>query len=306
MVSYFVLKVLDIQSVSLPSTLLYGSVEFRSYKADFEYEIDALRKSASNLHLDFDKYLYCARIATIVNCDDPMEAVDIADSKFSEVLDLKSIEFSISNFKTSDIGYIKSLESGSIQPLNMRESVFSMSFVVQQGSIQCFDNVNYVFSLDNELSRRYLRSLHWARNGKHENNRQLKILFYWFSIEALIKESESDNIGGIVRWFLGFPNGRKRNDVSTSIIDNLNQDPKYDYWSREIITIVDKIRVFRNDSVHSGFRSVDFPKHDLELYNQVMILSASRCQAAVQIALVNRISTASEFKEYISIKSILV
>ncbi len=301
MLSYLILKVLDIQSVSLPSTLLYGSVEFRSYKADFEHEIDALRKSASNLHLDFGKYMYCARIATIVNCDDPLEAVDIADNKFSEILDLKSNEFSISNFKTSGIGFVKNLESGKIQPLNKREHEFSMSFVVQQGSVQCFDLVNYILSLNNELSSRYLRSLHWARNSKHENNRQLKILFYWFSIEALIKESENDNISGVIRWFLGFPNGRKRNDVSTLVLGNLSQNPRYDYWNKELITIVDKIRIFRNDSVHSGFRSVDFTKHDLDLYNQVMIFSASRCQTAVQTALVNRISTVSEFKEYMGI-----
>ena len=297
--SFLVVKILDTQSVSLPSTFVYGSVELRSHKADSEHEIDVLKESASNNRVDFDKYSYCARIATIVNCDSVLEAIDLSDNIFSEVLDLKSVEFAISNFKTSDVGFVKNLETGSIQPINRREYKPSMSFVVHRGDIQSFDVVNYILSLNSDLSNRYLRSLHWSRNSKHESNSQLKILFYWFAIEALLKESERDNISGVVRWFLGFPNGKHINDVSTSFLENLSDHSKYEYWNKELITIVDKIRIFRNDSVHSGFRSVDFTKYDLELYSQVMVFSTSRCQAAVQDALINRISTVSEFKEYI-------
>ncbi len=182
--SFLVVKILDTQSVSLPSTLIYGSVELRSYKADIEDEIEALKESASNYRVDFDKYSHCARIATIVNCNNTIEAIDISGNLFSEILDLKSIEFSISNFKTSDIGFVKNLESGSIDPINRREYAPSMSFVMYRGDIQCVDVVNYILSLNNELSNRYLRSLHWSRNSKHESNKQLKILFYWFAVEA--------------------------------------------------------------------------------------------------------------------------
>jgi hypothetical protein len=143
--------------------------------------------------------------------------------------------------------------------------------------------------------------LHWARNAKHEKNKQLKIIFYWFSIEALLKESENDNISGVLRWCLGFPNGKKRNEVPNSILSSLNTHPRYEYWSKEIVTIVEQIRIFRNDSVHSGFRSVDFTKSELELYTEVMTFGASRCQGAVNIALMNRIETVSDFKEYIGI-----
>lgn len=299
MCSFLVVKILDTQSISLPSTLIYGSVELRSYKADSDHEIDILKESASNNQVDFNKLSFCARVATIITCDSILEAIDLSDNIFSEVLDLKSVEFAVSNFKTSSVGFVKNLESGSIQPINRIKLVPSMSFVVHQGDTQIFDVVNYILSLNNDLSNRYLRSLHWSRNSKHESNSQLKILFNWFAIEALLKESEYDNINGVVRWFLGFPNGKQRNDISTSLLENLSDHPRYEYWNKALITTVDRIRVFRNNSVHSGFRSVDFTKYDLELYSLVIAFSASRCQTAVQDALINGISSVSEFKEYI-------
>lgn len=301
MPSFLVVKVLDSQSVSLPGTSIYGAVELRSHKSDSDCEVDALKESAKNNRLDFDKFQVCARIATIVNCSNETEAADVADRIFSEVLDVKSVEIFISNFQISDIGYIKNLDNGGLTPICRRGYEPSMSFMVNQGDIQCFDNANYVLALNNELSNRYLRSLHWVRNGKHEKNPQLKILFYWFAIEALVKESENDNIGWVIRLFLGFPNRRYGLDVSTSLLQSLASHPRYDFWKRNLPNIVEKIRIFRNDSVHSGFRSVDFTKYDLELYNQIMIFSALRCQSAARVALINKIDTASEFKEYVGV-----
>lgn len=299
--SFLVLKILDSQSVSLPSTLIYGSVELRSYRADSECEIAILKESASINRADFNKYSYCARIATIVEADNISEAIDISDNSFSAILDLKSVEFAISSFKTSSIGFVKDLESGEIHPISKQVYEPSMSFIVHQGDVQRLDMTNYILSLDNDLSARYQRSLHWARNSKHETNSQLKVLFHWFAVEALLKESETDNVGGMVRWFLGFPNGKQRQDVSPQVLTKLSNHPKYGFWSSNLTTTVDDIRIFRNDSVHAGFRSVDFTKYDLELYSQIMIFSTSRCQAAVQSALMNGISSVSEFKEYIGL-----
>lgn len=298
---FLVLKILDSDSVSIPTSLIYGSVEFRPYKADSEHEIEALKESANNNRAIFDKYSYCARIATIVESGSIENAIHDADNLFSEILDLKSVEFAMSNFRTSDIGYVKNLESGNIQPIRKTEGMPSMAFMMHQGDIQRIDAVSYLSSLNNELSERYKRSLHWVRNSKHEQNRQLKTLFYWFAIEALVKESDTDNIGGIVRWFLGFPNGKNRNSVSSSLLKNLSSHPKYAYWNKELTTIIDNIRVFRNDSVHSGFRSADFTKKELELYSEIMIYGASRCQAAVRQALIDGLTSVSEFKECISI-----
>lgn len=291
--------VLEAQSVSLPSTLIYADVELRPSSYDFESETKVLKESAILANLDFRKYMYCARISIIIESESSIHATSSAENRFAEILDLKSVELPISNILLSPIGYTKSLETGEIKPLQNNGYEPSMSFVVHQGNVQPYDAINYILSINSDLSKRYLRSLHWSRNSRYEKNPQLKILFNWFAVEALLKESETDNIGGVIRWFLGFPNGKAGKDVPLKINNKLNSHPKYAYWKREIISIVDKIRVFRNDSVHSGFRSIDFTRNELELYSKVMIYASSRCQASVQLALLNKILTVSEFKEYI-------
>ncbi|MUJ29744.1 hypothetical protein GNP73_17400 [Aliivibrio fischeri] len=298
---YLIVKVLESQSVYLPSTLIYRDVELRSSKADLPEETELFKLSAKSSNLDYSKYSHCARIATIVDESNLEKAICVAESRFSEILDLKSIELPISNFTLSNIGIVKDLKTGSLQQLENKNHQPSMSFVVRQGDVQSSDITHYILSENTELSKRYLRSLHWFRNSKHENNMQLKILFNWFAVEALLKESEKDNIGGTIRWFLGFPNGKEIKNVSPHIIKALESHERYGYWKKEIVDIIDKIRVFRNESVHQGFRSVDFTTQELELYNQIMIFGASRCQGAVQQALINRISTVAEFKEYIAL-----
>lgn len=299
MTSFLVVRILDDRSITLPSTMNYGSVELRSYSADTKLETDALETSASESGLDFNKHKICARIATIVDCETDSEAVHIADNKFLEVLDFKSTEFAVSAIKTSRIGLVKDLASGEIIPIKRSGFQQSLSFVVRNGAIQCFDIPNFLLSLTNELSDRYRRSLHWARNSKNETNPQLKIIFLWFALEALLKADENDNsVESFIRLFLGFPNGQQLGLVSPGVKTNLENHARYKYWQKRLIEIVKEIRDFRNDSVHSGFRSVDFTKEKLELFNSVMTYAISRCQAGVMQGLLSNIESLSDFKEY--------
>lgn len=301
MSSFLVVKVLDSKSVALPSTFIYGAVELRSYESDSALEREALQESAQRNYLKFDDYIFCARIATIVDAEDAYEAASISENLFSEILDFKSLELHMSNLSTSNIGFVKNLNSGAIEPILKREIGATMSFLRHQGNIQKYDWINYILSLNSELAERYKRSLHWSRNCRHENNLQIKILFYWFSMEALFKETVTDNISGTVRWFLGFPNGKARSTLDENLIKTLESHKKYKKWSGKIIDVLEEIRIFRNDSVHSGFRAFDVSKDDLELYSQVMIYAASRCQGAVRSALLNKITTVADFKEYLPV-----
>jgi len=299
--NYLVVKVLESQSISVPTTNIYSDVEIRSCKSDLEYEIEKLKESAELAKLDFEKYSFSCRISTIVQSENIKKAIIEAESKFIQVLDLKSVEIPLSNFSFSPIGFIKNLDTGDIEPIHKQDIEPCLSFMVHDGEIQKFDNVNYVLSINTDLSNRYLRSLHWLRHSKHEKNSQLRILFNWFAMEALLKESEKDNIGYIIRWFLGFPNGKATLDVSNKTRLSLESNLSYKRWKNKLVDIMEKIRIFRNDSVHSGFRTVDFSNEELDLYLQIMILGTARCQSAVAIALVNKISTVAEFKDYIPI-----
>ncbi|MDD0998820.1 HEPN domain-containing protein [Pseudomonas sp. TNT2022 ID1044] len=299
MTFFLVVKVLDDRSISETSTKNYGTVELRSYLSDTKIETDALEKSASECGLDFARLSICARLATIVECETHSEAVHISENRFLEVLDLKSTEFSVSTIKTSRIGLIKDLESGEITPIKGFGFQPSLTFVMSRGKTNSFDTTNFVLSLKSELSERYMRSLHWARNSKNETNPQIKIIFLWFSLEALLKASVTDNcVESYIRLFLGFPNGRQLELVSKTLISNLESHPRYKHWQKKLLEIVLKIRDFRNDSVHEGFRSVDFTKSELELFSSIMIYAVSRCQAGVMRGLLNNIDSLSEFKEY--------
>lgn len=296
---FLVVKVLESDSVCLPSTSVYSDVELRSSSSDYPEEIEALKKSAKNRHLDFSKYSHCARIATLVEEETVSNAVAIAEDRFAEILDLKSIEVPLSNFALSDIGFVKDLVSGMFHEIKSSDHQPTMTFVMRQSETQRIDQTHYILSENTELSQRYLRSLHWFRNSKHESNKQLSILFNWFAIEALLKESESDNVGGYIRWFLGFPTGKNSTLVSSGFIKQLENNPSYPYWKKEIRQVIDKIRKFRNDSAHHGFRTVDFTRAELELYAHVMLLGVTRCQGAVKSAILNGTSNVTEFKELI-------
>lgn len=232
MFNFLVVKVLESNSFTLPNTLIYGDVELRPASVDSDKELKALKESADSNRLKFDKYTYAARICTIVSCENVSKALNIASDKFSTILDLNASKFHISNVEVSDIGFIKNLDSGELHSLKNMSFNPSTSFVMSHGDIQRIDDINYILSLDCELSQRYLRALHWARHGRHENNSQLKILFYWFTLEALLKEDEFDNISSNVCFLMGFPNNKKRLEISHKFLDRISDHPRYDFGKR--------------------------------------------------------------------------
>lgn len=299
--TFLVVKVLESQSVCLPATSVYSGVELRSSSSDYPEEVESLEESANKLHLDYSKYSHCARISTLVEENNISNAVATAEDRFAEILDLKSIEVPLSNFVLSQIGFVKDLVSGKFHEIKSDVHQPVMTFVMHQSDTQKIDETHIILSKNTELSQRYLRSLHWLRNSKHEPNKQLSILFNWFAVEALLKESESDIVSPYIRWFLGFPNGKSSTLVSPKIMVKLENHPNYFHWKKEIIRVVDNIRIFRNDSAHHGFRTVDFTKEELDLYAHVMLLGITRCQGAVKSAILDGVSNVAEFKELIPV-----
>jgi len=120
-------------------------------------------------------------------------------------------------------------------------------------------------------------------------------------VEALFKKEEQDRVDPLIRWFLGYPNGCSAQYITPEIRESLQSNPIYENWKNKITSSIDKIREFRNDSVHNGFRNLDINQIDLIYYDQIMMLGSSRCIDAVKRALLSGISTVDEFKEYISV-----
>lgn len=297
---FYVAKLLDIQGVYRPDGFILGNVELRPPSSDFEDELETIKISIQKNKITINPNINC-RIGTIVHAATLKDAELFADEKFVGALDIISSEFPISRISLSKCGYIKNLESGELTPIEDVNFSPNMAFVRPQSKFQIMEFSQWVTMQNSELAVRYRRSLHWSRNSKWEKNLQIRILFNWFAVEALFKENEEDKVAPLIRWFLGYPNGPSAENVSSELIEKLKSNSLYNNWKNKITNSIEQIRIFRNESVHSGFRNVDFSVSDMKLFSQLMTFGCSRCQCAVSDALRNGLKTVSEFKEYISL-----
>ncbi len=300
MKTYNVVKVLADNGVHFPVASIYGDVELRPANKDFDEEKKCIEESFELNKIKVEVSLN-SRISCLVEAENEEVAIKMSDEKFEGVLDLKSREFSISKLETTPCGYTKELESGILSPI--KDNTFGPcgAFLRKLNSFPEIDRTQLFLLWDNELSERYKKSLHWSRNASKESNIQIKIIFMWFAMEALLKESENDKIAPYIRWFLGFPSGAGAQDVSAATSQKLNANENYAKWKRKLIDSLEKIREFRNDSVHAGFRRFDFSGDELSLYEKIMTFGTSRCQEAVFTSMSNGLQTVSEFKEYVGV-----
>ncbi|WP_175663517.1 hypothetical protein [Burkholderia ambifaria] len=295
MTNFYVTKVLDGGGIVRPDTGIYGDVELRSAKSDRKDEAEAITTSSSSSKTKID-FEIASRICTIVSAQTTDEAIQLADERFVPVLDLLSAEHALAHCSATSCGYLKNLDSGEIVPIQSNTFNPSLSFLVQQGFINKFNFNQWILKQNTDLASRYMRSLHWSRSAKWEKSVQASILYRWFAIEALFKRDVNDDITSLLLLFLGFPGGTHSRDISRDLLHRLANNEKHKQWKKRLQDIVDKMRIFRNNSVHSGFRSVDYPLADLRLYERVISLSSARCQSAVANALISNIDTIDEFK----------
>lgn len=299
MSDFLIVRVLEDKGAYFPYTKLYGDVEVRSPQSDSPKEIELLESSAEKLKMNFAHLKFCSRIATVVQGYDRDKAIEIADGKFAVVLDLLSAEVPLSSFALSKLGFTKDLVSGDLNPILKNEFGPSTSFFRHHGRLQQIDLNHNILTQCTEMNERYLRALHWRRNSKNEKNAQVSILFDYFAAEALFKEGEGENIGGYIRWFMGFPNGRESQRVNENIVLKLNNIDRYSFWNKKLKSVFEDLRKLRNNSVHHGFRNLEFSVAELEFYKQVMLVGVSRSISATRFAIANNITTLKEFKDYL-------
>ncbi|MEZ8826851.1 hypothetical protein AB6E04_21070 [Vibrio amylolyticus] len=297
--SYLIVKILDSNSLVSSLTEVYKDTELRSYRADSEDEIKLFKDSAKLNDYDYESIKVYSRVCTIVQANAIESAITSANNQISEMLDLKAINFPMSRISCTNVGFIKNLHTGMCSPINKDGFNLTTSYMTRYTEVNRYDFINAVQESDSELARRYIKATHWFRHAKHESNIQLKVLFQWFALEALLKENDNDNIIPTVRWFLGFPNGKKQAEVAPSMMESLRDNCDYVFWSKRIDELLNQIRILRNKSIHEGDRQKDYADNLLDLYEKVMIYSVSRCLGAVQTAIQSGILTVSEFKDYV-------
>ncbi|WP_323658377.1 hypothetical protein [Pectobacterium versatile] len=303
---YLITRTLDSLSYNYINTEIFGDVEIRSAIHDFDVEKTVLKKaegSSFSRGLNVSDYDFSNRMSVIVEAKDEIEAIRLANDKFVTVLDLKANELDLANINLSKVGVVRDLSTGSIKSFLILGIFKSSVFIRNVSDIQRWNTINFMLEKDgslkisDELSSRYIKSIHWSHHASDEENKQLKVIFNYFCLEALFKENENDNITGMVRCFLGFPGGKYFKDVDRNIIDELNKSDEYLSLAKDVPKHLDDIRKFRNDSVHAGFRSIDISNEKLKLYDDLLNLAKFRCLNAVQLSIINEgVKDLPEFK----------
>lgn len=297
---YYVVKLLSDRGIYRPDTLVIGDVELRSPKSDYPEELAVLQISIARNKVEINP-AYSCRIGAVVKAATLDDAERQANEKFIGALDIISSDVPISKIDLSDCGYIKDLRTGELKWTAKHELLPSMAFICSREKFKAIEDSQWIASQKCDMALRYRRSLHWSRNAKWEENVQLRILFRWFAVEALFKQTENDNVGTYIRWFLGYPNGPSAKNVSPDFVRRLEKNLLYGKWKRWIVDAVENIRELRNQSVHSGFRNVDYPAKTMLQYDQLMTFGCSRCQGAVHEGLIHGLRSLAEFREYISL-----
>lgn len=285
---------------SLTSECL-GCVETRPPKTDAPDERKCLEESLwnNNEEINLDSV---TRLATIVqNVKTPEDAHDIAASFFEEVMDLRLGEsFGFGEVNILESGFSRNLQTGTLIPRKKKKDIMSLlkqttCFEVQHERFPPISITQYVLGAQNiELCARYVRAAHWARHAAKEYNLQLSLLFNWFSMEALLKTSEDDNIIPKAMLALGFPQGQKLRSLDPMFIAKLENHAEYRFWKKLVGDWMEEIRKFRNDTVHSGHRVWDKTNQELLKYSFLTKAAQVCCKQLIEMGMSKGFYTAED------------
>ena len=301
MANFYAYKLLKKPGIAAATTIVYGNVEIRPAKSRNSTELAILKKSIAATMPEAEAEIgldAACGIAVIVQAETVDDAETLADEHFVEVLDLLTVEYTMSHLEVANCGYVKNLDTGEYQEITTKQFDPPMIFVSAFGSMQQINPTQLLAYRAGDLTDRYKRSIHWSRNARWEKNVQLSLLYCWFAVEALFKESETDDVTSPLMLFLGFPGGSYSKYISRDLLRQLSENTSYSKWKKQIKVVIDEIRNFRHASVHSGFRSIDCAPDALRLYGRLMTVGLARCQGAVQTGILNGLKTVPEFKEY--------
>jgi hypothetical protein len=302
MTSFYVCKVLKNPTISIAETVVYGDVEIRPSRSCTVHEKEVLAESIKATKCESEVNLaFGCLIGVIVEADSSDDADALADRQFVEVLDLLTVEYTMSQLVVAQCGYVKNLETGTVHSISKQVFDFGTLFVRRLSGMPQINNTQRVLHRTGELVDRYRKSIYWSRYASIEKSVHLSLLYRWFALEALFKENEGDDVTSPLMLFLGFPGSTYSQNISRDLLRRLSEDTAYSKWKKQMKALVDEIRNFRNDSVHAGFRSVDCTTEKLRLYGRVMSVGLPRCQGAVLEGIFNGLSSVPELKAYAGI-----
>ncbi len=284
-------------------TRVLGNVEIRHQQCDLPGEREALRVSRVAFKEPVEEPDLAMRIATLIDTEDRFEAEGLAAERFEEALDVAGHESPLSRWALSQAGCITTLRTGHVQsrqPFALRDR-HSTTFMIRRGMFESLHFDQWLLGAQrSDLATRLLRSYHWSRKASDEANRQLRILFRWFSMETIwtLPMAKNDDICPRILWSLGFPNGSNAATLSAPFLQRLHAHPRYQHWRAEVKDRLYQVKDLRNNSVHSGFRAQDVPSDTLRSHDHLTMLSCGRVQRMAVAGLQAGLQNAQELYDY--------
>lgn len=298
---FLIVRLLGDRGMVFPETRGYGSVEIYPGGLDFPSETVLLKQSLNAFEEEVNLSL-AQRIITVIEADNPMQADKEAEIRFNQVLDnLERDLRGLGIYSLLKSGFVKNIQTGWQSPrlpsLHSNKKYYP-SFKMKHRVIEHIDANQALFIFNaSELKLAIIRSNHWIRNSRNESNIQIKCLFIWFAIEAICKIGD-ENITGKLMKVLGFPLGKVGLYLSADTIQSIKNHPKYEFGKKYFEERFNELREFRNNSVHSGFRSWDITESNLQEYEEILWMTSTRLYSYAINALYQGLNNLKDLWEY--------
>lgn len=252
----------------------YGAVDVRPAGGETPSEARELNKSleawAESANLDT-----CMRLTTVSDGFSSTEAMDIAEVRFEEALDILHQElFFARPPRLSRAGVIVPLHTG------IPEAILPKRYMGPAPVFQRSDALIEELSQDRlllavpptEVAVRLKRAAHWTRLANTEKNPVLQVVFRWFLIEGLCNFDQTDpaatsrallTVGVFTKSI-----GRNR----PALIQNLiNKVPEYKHFSKRVKADMEKLQRLRHSTVHDAAHTMEVDK---ELLKRLSLLTS--------------------------------
>jgi hypothetical protein len=247
----------------------FGDVDLRISKTETINETKAADESLKSYNYSSENK-NIIRLITILQYDGVKEAIEQANAIFERTIDLYT-QYPIAKlYSCNGAGYYEELETGRIFPLlkKQKHDLLGNLYHINQGNFPRLSPQQYIAAgRKDKLVQAYFRSINWFNKSKQQNQKYLKFLFLWISLETMLKNGEEDD-GKIVPRIctvLGFPKKSEIKRLPKDFIDRLKAIDKYEFWDKFIFNHIDESRTIRNSIVHSGFKETDIDGKDLSI-----------------------------------------
>ena len=232
-IKFTIYRLLSDFGVVYPGTVDLGFVSILRLR-DEDVEIKNVLEVSLKSHQETSMLNIAMMMRYEAMATDLQEAACQADAVFNNVLDILDVicNYGVSRIALLNSGFYLSDSSQLPQPLKSKSNQlpfpsFSRARPENDPNLKLCRALLSPTNINCELHNRFINSAHWSRNARWEINPQLKLLFKWFSMEALLVVNKKDEIIPYVKWALGFPSGQNAKKINAVlIISDFRSTPK--------------------------------------------------------------------------------